>query len=270
VLRGRGRDGGCGRSQDRGRGLGRNGSGYKQAHVADTASRSSSSSDDMLAQLTTQLARRLSSTTPASATASVASSSGVDGYNLSSLLIFLLKSVGTTMKALIAEPNLDRSWIVNSGASKHTTPYPIMFKTFKPMSGKDKVQTADGSLCPIAGVGNITCTSELQLSSVLHVPNFTNNLLSVSQLVDDLNCVVSLPPTHVVLQELKTGKIIGIEKRSEGLYRLKQGEENTKQRVCLAETPELELFLLYCRLGHISFTVLGRLYPKLYSRCRLN
>jgi transposase InsO family protein len=90
---------------------------------------------------------------------------------------------------------------------------------------------------------------------------------SVSQLVDDLNCVVSLSPTHVVLQELKTGRVIGIGKRSEGVYRLEQGEENTKQRACLAETPEVELFLLHCRLGHISFIVLGRLYPKLYSRC---
>jgi GAG-pre-integrase domain len=117
---------------------------------------------------------------------------------------------------------------------------------------------------------DVICNSELQLSSVLHVPNFTNNLLSVSQLVDDLNCVVSLFPTHVVLQELKTGSVIGIGKRSEGLYRLKQEEEKTKQRVCLAETPELELFLLHCRLGHIPFNVLGRLYPKLHSRCSKN
>jgi Integrase core domain/GAG-pre-integrase domain len=39
------------------------------------------------------------------------------------------------------------------------------------------------------------------------------------------------------------------------------------QRACVAETPELELLLLHCRLGHISFTVLGKLYPKLYSKC---
>jgi GAG-pre-integrase domain len=142
-----------------------------------------------------------------------------------------------------------------------------MFKTYKPMSEKDKLQTADGSLCPIARVGDVTCNFELQPSSVLHVPNFTNNLLSVSQLVDDLNCVVSLSPTHVVLQELNRGRVIDIGKRSEGLYRLQQEEEKTKQRVCLAETPELELFLLHYCLGHIPFTVLGRLYPKLHSRC---
>jgi GAG-pre-integrase domain len=142
-----------------------------------------------------------------------------------------------------------------------------MFKTYKFMSKRDKMQTTDGSLCLIARVGDVTCTSELQLSSVLHVPNFTNNLLSISQLVDDLNYVVSLSHTHVVLQELKIGRVIGIGKMSKGLYRLKQGEENTKQRACLAETPELELFLLHCRLSHIPFIVLGRLYPKLYSRC---
>jgi hypothetical protein len=35
----------------------------------------------------------------------------------------------------------------------------------------------------------------------------------------------------------------------------------------VAETPELELLLLHCHLGHIPIIVLGKLYPKLYSRC---
>jgi hypothetical protein len=141
-----------------------------------------------------------------------------------------------------------------------------MFKTYKSMSGKDKVQTVDGSLCLIAGVGDIACTPELQLSSVLHVPNFTNNLLSVNQLVDDLNCVVPLSPTHVALQELNTGRIIGVGKRSEGLYWLNQGRKSLNQRACVAETPKLELLLLHYRLSHIPLIILGKLYPKLYSR----
>jgi Integrase core domain len=33
------------------------------------------------------------------------------------------------------------------------------------------------------------------------------------------------------------------------------------------ETPGLELLLLHCHLGHIPFIMLGKLYPKLYSRC---
>jgi hypothetical protein len=210
-----------------------------------------------------QLAARLTSTIPTSATAPVVS----DGHNLSSRLTTVVKPVGTIMKALVAESSVDMSWIVDSGASKHTTPHSTMFKTYKLMSGKDKVQTADGSLCPIAGVGDIICTPELQLSLVLHVPNFTNNLLSVSQLVDDLNCMVSLFSTHIVLQELNTGRVFGVGKRSESLYRLKQGEESLNQRACVAETPELELLLLHYRLGHVPFSILGKLYPKFYSRC---
>jgi GAG-pre-integrase domain len=46
--------------------------------------------------------------------------------------------------------------------------------------------------------------------------------------------------------------------------------KNTKQRAYLAETLELELFLLHYHLGHIPFTVLEMLYPKLYSRCNKN
>ena len=265
-ARGRGRDSGRGRGQGRGRGPGRGG-GYQKAHVADSISMLGSSTDDMVTQLVTQLAARLLPTTSASSASPISGPSGADGYILSSLLTTVVRPVGTIIKALIAESSPDRTWIVDSGASKHMTPDPTMFKTYKPMSGREKVQTADGSLCSIAGVGDVTCTPDLQLSSVLHVPNFTNNLLSVSQLVDDLNCVVSLSPTHVVLQEPKTGKVIGIGKRSEGLYRLKQGGEVLDPRACLAETPELEMFLLHSRLGHISFTVLGRLYPKLYSKC---
>jgi hypothetical protein len=149
-------------TRGRGRGQGRSESRFKQAYVADSTGQSGSSSDDMLAQLMTQVARRFSTNPPASATTSVASPSGVDGYNFSSLLTTVIKPIGTIMKALVAESSLDKSWIVDSGASKHMTPYLMMFKTYKPLSGRDKV----------------------------------------------------------VLQELKTGRVIGIGKRSEGVYRL--------------------------------------------------
>jgi hypothetical protein len=89
--------------------------------------------------------------------------------------------------------------------------------------GKEKVQTADGTFCSIAGIENVTCTPNIQLSSGLHVPNYINNLMSVSQLVDDLNCIVSLSPSHVIVHELKTGKVIGIGKRNEDMYRLERG-----------------------------------------------
>jgi hypothetical protein len=86
----------------------RDGSGCQQAHAADTVSQSGSGIDDMPTQLMTQLATRLTSTIPASATAPIASSRA-DGYNISSLLTTVVKSVDTIMKALVAEPSIDMS-----------------------------------------------------------------------------------------------------------------------------------------------------------------
>jgi hypothetical protein len=140
----------------------------------------------------TQLANRLTSTTSMSSAPPPIAPSRANGYNLSSLLATAVKPISTIVKALTARPNPNKSWIVDSEGSKHMTPDSILFKTYKPMSGRDKVQIADGSLYPIAGVEDITCTSDLHLSSVFHISNFTNNLLSVGQLIDDLNCVISV------------------------------------------------------------------------------
>jgi hypothetical protein len=60
----------------------------------------------MLTQLMTQLVARLTSTTPASVTALIASSSRADGYNIYSLLITIVKSVDTIMNVLVAKPRL--------------------------------------------------------------------------------------------------------------------------------------------------------------------
>jgi hypothetical protein len=126
-----------------------------------------------------------------------------------------------------------------------------VFKSYKPLLGKEKVQTADGTFCSIAGIENVTCTPNIQLSSVLHVSNFTNNLMSVSQLVDDMNCIVSLSPSNVVVHELKTGKMIGIGKRNEDLYKLEQGLGVLDAKAYFARNSEMEMILWYRQLGHV-------------------
>jgi Integrase core domain/GAG-pre-integrase domain len=142
-----------------------------------------------------------------------------------------------------------------------------VFKSYKPLSGKEKVQTADSTFCSITGIRNVICTPNNQLSFVLHVPNFTNNLMSVSHLVNDLNCIVSLSPSHVVAQELKTGKMIGIGKRKEDLYRLEQGLEFLDVKAYFAGNPEIEMILWHRRLGYMSFSALERIFPILFKKC---
>jgi hypothetical protein len=75
--------------------------------MADTASQSGSSLDDMLTQLMIQLAAGLTSITPASVTALIASSSRADDYNISFLLTTIVNPIDTIMKALVAESSVD-------------------------------------------------------------------------------------------------------------------------------------------------------------------
>ena len=87
-------------------------------------------------------------------------------------------------------------WITDSGASDHMTSISTSFSTYVPCSGRDKVRTADGNPSPISGKGVIHASNSLSLSSVLHFPNFSTNLLSISRITRDLNCCVTFFPTH--------------------------------------------------------------------------
>ena len=98
------------------------------------------------------------------------------------------------------------SWIIDSGATNHMTGSSNLFSSYTPRSGRDRVRIADGSSAPIMGCGTINCTPSLSLSSVLHVPNFPVDLLSVSSITKSLNCRVCFYPDSFIFQELKTGK----------------------------------------------------------------
>ena len=91
---------------------------------------------------------------------------------------------GTQAQALASTYRHNIEWVIDLGASKHVTGTSSSFKTYTPHSYSETIQTADGTSQPIHGVGSIECTPFLCLSSVLHVPSFPVNLLSVSSLID--------------------------------------------------------------------------------------
>ena len=69
---------------------------------------------------------------------------------------------------------------------------------------------ANGNTIPIAGHGNVNLNLSLPMQHVLHVPNLSNNLISVHKLTKDLNCCVVFFPNKYELQALDTGKKIGL------------------------------------------------------------
>ena len=86
-----------------------------------------------------------------------------------------------------------------------------------------KNKKVDGSLSAIAGKGPIKISSLLTLYNVLHVPNLSCNLLSVSKLISDLKCQANFFSSWCEFQDLNLGKMIGSARQSGRLYFFKDG-----------------------------------------------
>ncbi|KAL3518521.1 hypothetical protein ACH5RR_021110 [Cinchona calisaya] len=93
----------------------------------------------------------------------------------------------------------------------------ILF-SFSSHTNLPSVTLADGSMTSVVGSGIANLTTSISLSSVLCLPNFSFNLLSVSKITRALNCFVSFFPDHCVFQDLMTRKIIGRGREFGGLY----------------------------------------------------
>ncbi|XP_059629691.1 uncharacterized protein LOC132272588 [Cornus florida] len=80
------------------------------------------------------------------------------------------------------------------------------------------VNLADGSTTIIRSKGDVHLSPDIILPSVLHVPNFAFNLLSVSKLAKSLNYAVIFFPHYCVLQDLCSKRIFGRGYEHDGLY----------------------------------------------------
>src|SRR6266540_3466730 len=117
---------------------------------------------------------------------------------------------GILNQAFTSIQNCDSNWILDSGASRHVISMSSEFASYTPYpySHKETIQTADGTSRSIKGVGTVRCTPSITLSSVLYVPSFPVNLVSINSLVDHMDCRVSLDSESYLIQKKKTGKII--------------------------------------------------------------
>ena len=71
----------------------------------------------------------------------------------------------------------------------HMTKDASLFHTYNPCHENFSVRIADGSLSRVARIGSVAISKYITLDSVLLVPKLECNLLSISKLTKDLNCV---------------------------------------------------------------------------------
>ena len=74
------------------------------------------------------------------------------------------------------------TWILDSVAIDHMTPIASLFASDSPCEINKKVQTADGTLLTVAGIGTVNLAPIGKLERVLHVPKLFISLVSVQKI----------------------------------------------------------------------------------------
>ncbi|KAL4632300.1 hypothetical protein ACB092_04G039700, partial [Castanea dentata] len=111
-------------------------------------------------------------------------------------------------------------WVIDSSATDHMTGTSGLLSDLEQSSSLPNVTLANGSTTTVFGLGTVNLSPNLSLFSVLYIPDFPFNFLSISKLTKILNCAAILLSTHCIFQDLKTGKIIGGGHEAGGLYYL--------------------------------------------------
>ena len=141
--------------------------------------------------------------------------------------VFAVYSIGSGSTATLAHHSTSTAclatqdpWVIDSSATDHMTGTSGLLSDLEHSSSLPNVTLADGLATIVSGLGTANLSPNLSLSSVLYIPNFLFNLLSISKLTKHLNCVAIFLSTHCIFQDLKTGKIIGGGHEVDGLYYL--------------------------------------------------
>jgi hypothetical protein len=166
-------------------------------------------------------------------------------------------------------------WIINFGESGHVTCTAREFSSYTRLAVSLSVKTADGMDQPVVSKGTVKYTNTLTLSKVLHAP-FPINLLSINAIVLQLNCIVLFDISKVIFREKKTGGILRTGTwRSSLWYMDREGIDSALSSIVERSggnkiSVEDLLLLHHKHLGHPSFSLLSRLYPRLFEKTNEN
>jgi len=128
------------------------------------------------------------------------------------------------------------------------------------------------------GTRSIALSKDIVLKLVLLVPNLNCNLLSISKLTSNLDCIAKFSKNVCEFQKRTSGKMIGSAEARLGLYLLTKTnfEGNLAQfntystipSVCFSNsstTYDSAILLWHYRLGHPNFVYLRKLFPSLFK-----
>ena len=119
------------------------------------------------------------------------------------------------------------------------------------------ITLAIGSQTMAKGIGSTCPLPSITLTYVLYVLDSPFNLISISKLTCDLNCLITFYDNSVTLQNRSTGRMIGIGREFQGLFYLSSPSSSI---ACTSIDTSL---LIHSRLGHPNISKFRVMVPRL-------
>ncbi|KAI4371715.1 hypothetical protein MLD38_010035 [Melastoma candidum] len=149
-------------------------------------------------------------------------------------------------------------WLLDTGATHHVTPDLNDLTISSAYTGKSSVLVGNGHRLQIAHVGQTVLGSQTKpiiLNQVLHTPNLSQHLVSVSKLCVDNNVVIEFNSDCFCVKDKETNQIILQGPASQGLYSLPPLTQinprgSGSPTALLVKHSAADPFTWHCRLGH--------------------
>ena len=121
------------------------------------------------------------------------------------------------------------------------------------------ITLANGSQTMAKEISSTYPLPSVPLTFILYVPDSPFNLISISKLTRDLNCLITFSANFVTLQDQSTKRMIGIGREFQGLFHLSSPSSST---TCTSMDTHL---LIHSRLGHLYISKSQIMIPRFSS-----
>lgn len=95
---------------------------------------------------------------------------------------------------MVGKVEINDAWLIDSGATEHITYKHELLNNRTSNTLELSITIPNGDIVPVEGKGNCMLQNGIIIERVLHIPNFNCNLLSVSHLTKELECVLTFLP----------------------------------------------------------------------------
>jgi hypothetical protein len=159
--------------------------------------------------------------------------------------------------------------MMDSGASRHFSPYASDFTTYTQHKGVEVV-IGDGSVIRSAGIGTVVIRTDkgfdMELSSVIHLPDTHSRILSTARLADK-GAIITFDKTNFNIRfEQRT---IAEGYKAGGLYWLAP-QQTVNAAASTSTTASASLDTWHLRMGHLSKRALKHNAPKALKGLEIN